>query len=103
MQLIHGNASESMLELKSGLRQSTNRDSALSPTPPFPKHVYRLRLAGLVIPVLCASLIITSYMLVKGITFGVGFGFFGDPIISRGLAWLNSTFPHWQKLLELRK
>lgn len=38
----------------------------------------------------------------KGVTFGVGFGFFGDPIISRGLAYLNSNFPNWQKLLELR-
>lgn len=38
----------------------------------------------------------------KGVTFGVGFGFFGDPAIQRGLALLNRKFPHWQKLLELR-
>ena len=31
-------------------------------------------------------------MLVKGITFGVGFGFFGDPLIWRGLDWLNTNF-----------
>lgn len=49
------------------------------------------------------SIFITSYMFIKGVTFGVGFGFFGDPIISRGLTWLNSTFPHWQKILEIRK
>ena len=35
--------------------------------------------------------------------FGVGFGFFGDPVIQKGLDWLNRTFPKWQKLLELRK
>lgn len=38
----------------------------------------------------------------KGVTFGIGFGFFGDPIISRGLDLLNRNFPNWQKLLELR-
>ena len=32
----------------------------------------------------------------------VGFGFFADPIIWRGLSFLNKEFPHWQKLLEIR-
>ncbi|KAI1802512.1 hypothetical protein F4811DRAFT_563169 [Daldinia bambusicola] len=76
--------------------------NALSPTPPFPRDIYRLRLAALIVPLFLMSLFITSYMFMKGVTFGVGFGFFGDPIIARGLRWLNLTFPHWQKLLELR-
>jgi hypothetical protein len=41
-------------------------------------------------------------MFMKGVTFGIGFGFFGDPVISRGLELLNRKFPNWQKLLELR-
>lgn len=41
-------------------------------------------------------------MFTKGAAFGVGFGFFGDPIITPGIALLNRKFPHWQKLLELR-
>lgn len=76
--------------------------NALSPTPPFPKETYRLRIAVLVIPLVAISLFVSSYMFIKGVTFGVGFGFFGDPIISRGLAWLNRTIPNWQKMLELR-
>ena len=76
--------------------------NALSPTPPFPRDVYRLRLAAVVIPLLAASIFITSYMVVKGLTFGIGFGFFGDPVIQPGIKWLNSTYPNWQKLLELR-
>lgn len=76
--------------------------NALSPTKPFPQDLFRLRIAAVVIPLLGASFFITSYMLVKGITFGAGFGFFGDPVIQRGLVWLNSNFPKWQKLLELR-
>jgi len=76
--------------------------NALSPTPPFPNDVYRLRLAAVVVPMLAASVFISSYMVVKGTTFGIGFGFFGDPIIQPGIKWLNSTFPNWQKLLEIR-
>ncbi|ROW04747.1 hypothetical protein VMCG_04718 [Cytospora schulzeri] len=76
--------------------------NALSPTPPFPKNTYRFRLALLVVPVLCMSMFVTSYMVVKGTTFGVGFGFFGDPVIARGMELLNRKFPNWQKLLELR-
>jgi hypothetical protein len=48
------------------------------------------------------SLFVTPYMLFKGTLFGVGFGFFGDPIISRGIDFLNRKLPNWQKLLELR-
>lgn len=42
-------------------------------------------------------------MFIKMNTFFAGFGFFGDPLIWRGLDWLNRTYPNWQKLLELRK
>ncbi|CAK3823207.1 Succinate--hydroxymethylglutarate -transferase [Lecanosticta acicola] len=76
--------------------------NALDPTPPFPRDLYRLRIAALIVPALAVSLVVTSYMLVKGITLAVGFGFFGDPVIMRGLEYLNSHFPKWQKLLELR-
>ena len=54
-------------------------------------------------PVLGISVFVTSYMFTKAATFGFGIGFFGDPVITRGLDWLNRTFPDWQKLLELRK
>ncbi|RYP69165.1 hypothetical protein DL771_006259 [Monosporascus sp. 5C6A] len=76
--------------------------NALSPTPPFPRHTYRLRLAAVIVPLLLMSLFVTSYMFVKGATFGFGFAFFGDPIIARGVRFLNEKFPHWQKILELR-
>lgn len=76
--------------------------NALSPTPPFPHDLYRLRLAAVLVPMLASSFFITNYMVVKGLTFGIGFGFFGDPVIWRGLEWLNTHFPKWQKLLELR-
>lgn len=76
--------------------------NALSPTPPFPSEIYRLRLAALVVPLLATSIFVTNYMVIKGMTFGIGFGFFGDPVMQRGLHWLNTNYPNWQKLLELR-
>ncbi|CAJ2508505.1 Uu.00g135310.m01.CDS01 [Anthostomella pinea] len=76
--------------------------NALSPTAPFPQDLYRLRLAGLVVPLLLVSFFVSSYMFMKGVTFGAGFGFFGDPVITRGLEWLNRRYPAWQKLLEMR-
>ncbi|KAI2464839.1 hypothetical protein F4781DRAFT_436006 [Annulohypoxylon bovei var. microspora] len=76
--------------------------NALSPTPPFPRDICRLRLAILIVPLFLVSLFVTSHMFTKGMTFGAGFGFFGDPVISRGLKWLDRRFPRWQKLIELR-
>jgi hypothetical protein len=81
---------------------SADRHSALSPTKPFPQETYRLRIATLVIPLLGISLFVTPYMVVKGLLFGVGFGFFGDPIITPAVDYLNRKIPNWQKLLELR-
>ncbi|KAK3951626.1 hypothetical protein QBC32DRAFT_314735 [Pseudoneurospora amorphoporcata] len=76
--------------------------NALSPTPPFPQDTHRLRLAILVIPLFGLSLFVTSYMFVKSLTFGVGFGMFGDPVIQSGMEYLNRVVPDWKKLLELR-
>jgi len=67
--------------------------NALSPIPPFPANKYRLRLAALIAPLCGISLFVTSYMFMKGVTFGIGFGLFGDPIIQRLLAWLNKKQP----------
>lgn len=77
--------------------------SALSPTPPFPQDKARVRLAALLIPAVGISLVTSSSVFMKMTTFFIGSGFFGDPIMSRALAWLNREYPHWQKLLEIRK
>jgi len=39
-------------------------------------------------------------MVYKGTGFAIGFGLFGDPVISRGLTWLNENYPNWMELLE---
>ncbi|GKT70685.1 hypothetical protein ColTof4_03108 [Colletotrichum tofieldiae] len=65
--------------------------NALSPTPPFPQQRPRIILASILLPMLLGSLLTTSYMLVKGTGFMVGFTFFGDPIIQRGLVFINRS------------
>ncbi|KAL8359283.1 hypothetical protein RB601_007945 [Gaeumannomyces tritici] len=76
--------------------------NALSPTPPFPQETYRLRIATLVLPLVVTSLVVSSYAFTKAVMAGVGFTFFGDPIITRGLDWLNRKVPNWQQLIEVR-
>ena len=77
--------------------------SALSPTPPFPRETARYKLAGVLVPILAVSLLTGSAVFMKATYAGVGFGFFGDPLIWRGLDFLNKKYPNWQKLLEIRK
>ena len=59
---------------------------------------------ALILPFLFGvSLFVTPYILLKSTSFIIGLVFFGDPIISRGMTWLNRNIPNWQKLLEPRK
>ncbi|KAF7590117.1 hypothetical protein BBP40_003230 [Aspergillus hancockii] len=76
--------------------------NALSPTPPFPARTPYLRLASVLSLALFASLLTSSYVLVKVSTFMVGFGFFGNPVFIRVTAYLNRKYPGWIKLLELQ-
>ncbi|VUC27605.1 unnamed protein product [Clonostachys rosea] len=76
--------------------------NALNPTVPFPKNRTRMRLAACLVPMVLGSYFTTSYMLVKGIGFAVGFGFFGSPIMEPTLDYLNKNYPHWQEHLQLR-
>ncbi|KAH6695704.1 hypothetical protein F5X68DRAFT_266984 [Plectosphaerella plurivora] len=76
--------------------------NALSPTAPFHRHRPRLILAGVVLPIFLTSLVTSPYMVIKSTQFILGFAFFGDPIIQRGLSFVNRRIPNWQKYLELR-
>jgi hypothetical protein len=76
--------------------------NALSPTPPFPKDKARMKLAGCLAPVLLISLFTSSYVFYKINGLAIGFGFFGDPLIWRGLDYLNRNYPNWPKYLEIR-
>ncbi|KZT63651.1 hypothetical protein DAEQUDRAFT_733590 [Daedalea quercina L-15889] len=76
--------------------------NVLSPTPPF-SHAPRLRLATLVLPVLVATTTVPAAFFVKGATFAVGFVIFGQPLMTRGIHWLNANYPNWPQMLEMRR
>ncbi|KAJ5137266.1 Methyltransferase type 11 [Penicillium atrosanguineum] len=76
--------------------------NALSPTSPFPQLSPRLRLVAVLAPTCLLSTLVSSYFLMKTMGLVTGFVFFGDPIIWRGIAYLNSNYPHWERLLELQ-
>lgn len=76
--------------------------SVLSPTPPF-SHTPRLKLAALVLPLLFATTVFRSALFVKTATFGIGFGMFGQPVITRSAHELTRRFPNWREMLELRR
>ncbi|KAI9367464.1 hypothetical protein BJX61DRAFT_528349 [Aspergillus egyptiacus] len=76
--------------------------NALSPTPPFPMMTPQLRLAGVLASGLLVSLLTSSYIFMKMSTFFGGLGFFGDPILQRGMQYLNQHYPHWMQLLNLQ-
>ncbi|KAI0821958.1 hypothetical protein BC628DRAFT_1328213 [Trametes gibbosa] len=77
--------------------------NAIIPVPPFPKYTARLRLAGVLVPLLLASLFVPAALVVHGTTFALGVVFFGKPIISRFTDKFTHRFPHWRRLLELRR
>ncbi|KAM5352800.1 hypothetical protein ACJ41O_005522 [Fusarium nematophilum] len=76
--------------------------NALSPAAPFHCHRPKVILVGALLPLLLGSWLVSPYMLMKGVGFGAGFGFFGDPVITPALAILNRTYPRWEKYVELR-
>ncbi|KAI9843018.1 MAG: hypothetical protein M1837_006649 [Sclerophora amabilis] len=76
--------------------------NALSPTPPFPKQSARLKLAGILVPVLAVAFLVTSYLFMKLTTFLTGGVFFGQPLLIRGITLLNEKVPDWQQYLEIK-
>ena len=55
------------------------------------------------VPILLASLFMTAEMVVDGTTFLIGVIFFTGPVTSKLAHTINHRFPHWRKLLELRR
>lgn len=74
----------------------------LSPTAPFPRRRAQLTLAACILPMLLGSWLTSSYVMLKSVGFFAGFGFFGDPVITPTLHYLNTNYPNWTKLIQLR-
>ena len=79
-----------------------DNNSAISPTAPFHRLTF-LRIDAILAPALLGSLFVNYYMVYKSIGFLIGFGIFGDPILTPSLQWLNKNYPGWIQLLEPKK
>ncbi|EAW09845.1 DUF3292 domain-containing protein [Aspergillus clavatus NRRL 1] len=95
-------ANQSMRVLSDVVDTYERLGNALSPVPPFSATTPCLRLSGVLVSGLLASLLTPSYVFIKLSTFFVGLGFFGDPILQRAMVYMNHEFPHWQRILELQ-
>lgn len=77
--------------------------SALSPTPPFHPNRARMKIAAFIMPLVFLTALVKSAVVVKCTGAVIGFVFFGQPVIDRGVEWLDDTFPDWKRVIELRK
>lgn len=77
--------------------------SALEPREPFDKMRGKRRIAGMVGPLLAGSIFLNPAMVFRMSSFFLGVGFFGQPLISRSMTWLNQNYPHWTNLFEIKK
>ncbi|KAK2623524.1 hypothetical protein QTJ16_007078 [Diplocarpon rosae] len=73
--------------------------NAISPTRPFSRYSH-LRIDAIILPIFLSSFVISSYMAYKGAGLALGLGIFGDPLLTRGLQWLNQKYPDWVQLLQ---
>ncbi|KAL4977135.1 hypothetical protein BDW66DRAFT_150447 [Aspergillus desertorum] len=75
----------------------------LSPSPPFSLIGPRLELAVILVVIFLASLSASSRMIVKTFSLVIGLGFFGDPVLSRAMNFLNTKVPNWKTYLDIEK
>jgi hypothetical protein len=77
--------------------------SALSPTRPYPEHIHRLRLAGVLLPIALLTAFVKVQYMARGATFFMGVGFFSQPYITKGWRWFVKNYPNWMEFLEVQK
>ncbi|KAL3475826.1 hypothetical protein BJX99DRAFT_259082 [Aspergillus californicus] len=75
----------------------------LSPSPPFGLIGARIRVASILISVFLVSINVSSHMIVKGCSLTAGFIFFGDPVLSRAMDFVNRNIPNWKDYLDMQK
>ncbi|BCS27800.1 uncharacterized protein APUU_60848S [Aspergillus puulaauensis] len=74
-----------------------------SPAPPFTLIVPRLRLAMILGSVCVVSLFLSGHMIVKSVALTIGLVFFGDPVLSRAVGFLDKNIPNWKEYMDIDK
>lgn len=81
----------------------TDTYSLLSPTPPFTLIAPRLQIALILGSVCVVSLFLSGHMIVKSVALTIGLAFFGDPVLSRAVGFLDKNIPNWKEYLDIDK
>lgn len=77
--------------------------NALSPPPPYPPNTARYKIAGAIfVPLILATAFVPAWIWHRASSFSLGFAFFGQPLIDRGIEFFITHVPNWQELLDLR-
>ncbi|PLB53803.1 hypothetical protein P170DRAFT_396493 [Aspergillus steynii IBT 23096] len=98
-----GKATDQIMRIISDVTDVYERfANVLSPTPPFYAISTRLKIVGILFGLAVVASITPSYLIVKGAGFTVGFAFFGDPVFSHTIDYLNTNIPDWKKYLDLQ-
>ncbi|WYZ36032.1 hypothetical protein EsH8_X_000679 [Colletotrichum jinshuiense] len=71
----------------------------LAPTPPFDREKHSLRLAAYIAPLAAVSLVLTRNIFLRGVTFIIGVGLFGDPLLKKTYHYMNDN--NWTQYFHL--
>ncbi|KAL2837227.1 hypothetical protein BJY01DRAFT_251549 [Aspergillus pseudoustus] len=77
--------------------------NVVSPISPLDPIVPRLRLAGILVSICLVSSFCSSYMLVKTVELLIGLGLFGEPLFTRGMAYLHLNVPKWKEYMDIER
>ncbi|KAK4055784.1 hypothetical protein OIV83_000331 [Microbotryomycetes sp. JL201] len=93
-------AQDALGDLADALERFAN---ALSPPRPYPPTKARAKLAGAIfVPIMLVTAVVPAHVWSQIGSFAFGFGFFGQPLIIRGVKWFVKTVPVWQEKIDLR-
>lgn len=77
--------------------------NALLPPQPYPQTMARYKLAGAIgVPLIIVTAVVPAWIWHRLASFTLGFAFFGQPLINRGIAFINEKVPNLAELLDLR-
>ncbi|KAM0746009.1 hypothetical protein T439DRAFT_330201 [Meredithblackwellia eburnea MCA 4105] len=79
--------------------------NALSPPKcyPMPHPAARVKLASaILLPIFVVTAVVPAHIWAQVFSYAFGFGFFGQPLIKRGITTFVTYVPDWQEKLDLR-
>ncbi|KAL8276463.1 hypothetical protein RQP46_011113 [Phenoliferia psychrophenolica] len=93
-------AQDAVGDLADALERFAN---ALAPPRYYPHNEARLKLAGAIfVPIMLVTAVVPAHWWAQIISFGVGIGFFAQPILIRAAKKFVELVPDWQERIDMR-